>query len=170
MNEILFRRSIRKYDLEKKISYEILYDLCKYAEAAPSAKGQKGREYIIVDDKSLIDKLALVAKGTMILNECNTLIVVVGKDPQTLPKPEMQAQDLSAAVENILIQATKLNIGSCWCGIYPIKERIDAVNTILNINDNRFAFAIIALGYPKDMSDFKDKNKFSDDLVHHNRG
>ena len=170
MDEILYRRSIRKYDLNKKVSYEIMNELCKYGEAAPSAKNQRSREYIIVDDKEIIDKLALVAKGTMILNECNTLIVVVGKNPDEISRPEMQPQDLSAATENILIAAAKKKIGSCWCGIYPIEERVKNVADILNINDGRFAFSIIALGYPLNEDDFKDKHKFSDDLVHYNRG
>ena len=57
MDEILFRRSIRKFDLNKKISYDDLVNLCRYGEAAPSAKNQKSREYIIIDDKSIIDEL-----------------------------------------------------------------------------------------------------------------
>ena len=170
MDEILFRRSIRKFDLNKKISYDDLLNLCRYGEAAPSAKNQKSREYIIVDDKSIIDELSTVAKGTMILSECNTVIVPVGKNPNTIERPEMQVEDLSAATENILIAATKMGFGSCWCGIYPINERVSAVNKILNIENDNFAFSIIALGYPKNMDDFKDKNKFSMDLVKHNRG
>ena len=170
MDEILNRRSIRKYDLSKQISYEDLLTLCKYAESAPSAKNQRSREYIIVDDKKIIDELSLVAKGTMILSECNTLIVPVGKSPDTISRPEMQAEDLSAATENILIAATKFGFGSCWCGIYPIEDRINKVNEILNIKDGKFAFSIIALGYPLNNDEFKDKNKFSLDLVTHNRG
>ncbi len=170
MDSVLFRRSIRKYDLSKRISDEDLIDLCRHAEAAPSAKNQKSREYVVITDKDIIDKLSIVAKGTMILNECNTVIIVLGKEPSDLPKPEMQPQDLAAATENILIAAADKGFGSCWCGVYPITERIMLVNDILGIYDGRFAFSIIALGYPKDMNDFKDKNKFSEDLVHFNRG
>ncbi len=170
MDEILYRRSIRKYDLTRNIPYDKVYELCKYGEAAPSAKNQRSREYIIVDDKELIDKLALISKGTMLLNECNHLIVVVGKNPSDLARPQMQAQDLSAATENILIAAAKMKIGSCWCGVYPLENEMKAVNEALNISEGKFAFSIIALGYPLNEADFKDKNKFSDDLVFHNRG
>ena len=44
MDYILNRRSVRKYDLNKKISDDELIELCKCAEAAPSARRQKGRE------------------------------------------------------------------------------------------------------------------------------
>ncbi|MBQ9899612.1 MAG: nitroreductase family protein [Acholeplasmatales bacterium] len=170
MDEILERRSIRKYDLSKKISKDTLVELCKYAESAPSARNQKSREYVIVTDKELINKLSTIMVGTMILAECDNVIIVVGKDPKTISRPEFQPQDLSAATENILIAAAKKGIGSCWCGVYPIEERIMIINELLGINDGRFAFSIIALGYPKDINEFRDKNKFSEDLVHFNRG
>ena len=170
MDFILERRSIRKYDLSKKISKEILIELCKYGESAPSARNQRSREYVIVDDKELINKLSLIMKGTMILAECDNVIIVVGKNPNEIDRPEFQAQDLSAATENILLAAATKGIGSCWCGVYPIAERVSIVNDLLGINDGRFAFSIIALGYPRDVNDFKDKNKFSEDMVHYNRG
>ena len=170
MDFILERRSIRKYDLSKKISKEILIELCKYGESAPSARNQRSREYVIVDDKELINKLSLIMKGTMILAECDNVIIVVGKNPNEIDRPEFQAQDLSAATENILLAAATKGIGSCWCGVYPRTERVSIVNDLLGINDGRFAFSIIALGYPRDVNDFKDKNKFSEDMVHYNRG
>ena len=73
MDSILCRRSVRKFDLEKKLEFNELKELCKYAEAAPSAKNQRSREYIIVDDKEIIEQLSLVARGTMLLSECNSL-------------------------------------------------------------------------------------------------
>lgn len=170
MDEVLERRSIRKYDLSKKISRDIMIDLCRHAESAPSARNQRSREYIIIDDKELINKLSLIMKGTMILSECDNVIVVVGKNPSTIDRPEFQPQDLSAATENILIAAAKKRIGTCWCGVYPIAERISIVNDLLGIDDGRFAFSIIAVGYPKDENDFRDKQKFSEDMVHFNRG
>ena len=170
MDTILCRRSVRKFDLEKKKEFNELKELCKYAEAAPSAKNQRSREYIIVDDKEIIDQLSLVARGTMLLSECNSLIVVVGKNPNTLERKEMQPQDLAAATENILLAATDRGIGSCWCGIYPMADRMLKAKEILKIEDGKFIFSIVALGYPVNEESFYDKEKFSDDLVYHNRG
>lgn len=168
MDIILNRRSVRKYDLTKKISFDELKELCKYGEAAPSARRQSSREYIIIDDQNIIDELSKVSKGSMILSECNTVIAVVGKDPSTLTTPHMQVQDLSAATENILLQATKKGYGSCWIGIYPLEDRLNAAGNILNVKDNKFVFSLIALGYPLNENSFFDANKFNDELVHHN--
>ncbi len=170
MDIILNRRSVRKYDLSKKIDYDTLVDLCRHAEAAPSARRQESREYIIIDDQNIINELSLVSKGSMILSECNTVIAVIGKDSSTLTTPHMQPQDLSAATQNILLASTQMGLGSCWIGIYPLEERLSAAKKILNINDNRFVFSLIALGYPLDKDCFYDANKLKMENIHHNRG
>ena len=94
MDIILNRRSVRKYNLDKKIDYDTLVDLCRHAEAAPSARRQESREYIIIDNQDIINELSLVSKGSMILSECNTVIAVIGKNPEELTTPHMQPQDL----------------------------------------------------------------------------
>ena len=169
MSSVFNRRSVREFDLTKKISYETLVELCKAAEAAPSARNQQGREYIIIDDKKIIDELSLTSKGSMVLSKCNTAIAVLGKDPKTLSTPHMQIQDLSCAVENILIEATNQKIASCYIGVYPLEERMKLCNDTLKVSNNAFTFALVALGYPKEDSVFYDKQKWSDELLHHNR-
>lgn len=168
MDYILNRRSVRKYDLSKKLSYDELYELCKYGASAPSARRQSSREYIIVDDEKIINELSKVSKGSMILTDCNTLIAVVGKNPEDLPTPHMQAQDLAASTENILLASTMKGIGSCWIGVYPIEDRITKCNEILNVSDEKFVFSLIALGYPKDENCFHTVEKLDAKDVHHN--
>ena len=160
MDIILNRRSVRVFDLNKKISYDDLLTLCKYAESAPSAKNQKGREYIIIDDQNIINELSTISNGSKVLLNCNTAIAVIGKNPQNLATPAMQPADLAAATQNILLAATNMRFGSCWIGVHPISERVSASNDILNLKDNKFVYSLIALGYPVDNDVFFDKNKF----------
>lgn len=169
MDYILNRRSVRKYDLERKISKEELKELCRYAEAAPSARKQESREYCIIDDEEVIRALSKVSKGSMILSECNTVIAVIGKNPEELSTPHMQIQDLSAATENILLAATSKGYGSCWIGIYPLEERVTEANLILNVKDHKFVFSLVALGYPKTEEAFYDAEKLKEENVHYNR-
>lgn len=169
MDAIRNRRSIREFDLTRKISYETLVDLCSYGEAAPSARNQRSREYIIIDDKNIINNLSTVSKGSMVLTKCNTVIALVGCKKEDLSTPHMQSQDLSCAVENILIAATSLGIGSCYIGIHPLEDRIDLCDQILNVNNGAHTFALIALGYPVEDDVFYDKKKFNSSFVHHNR-
>ena len=170
MDYIINRRSVRKFDLTKEISREVLKKLCEYGESAPSARRQESREYIIIDDTRIIEKLSSVSKGTMVLTDCNTVIAVVGKNPIDLSTPDMQTQDLAAATENILIAATSMGLGSCWLGVYPREDRIQAIKEILNMPDEKFPFSLIALGYPlyKDTC-FYDAKKLKEENIHFNR-
>ena len=169
MDAILNRRSVREYDTSKKVDYETLLKLCKAAEAAPTARNQRSREYIIIDDATLIEKLSNVSQGARVLKNCNTVIAVIGKNKEEITTPQMQDQDLSCAVENILIEATYLGLGSCYIGIHPLEDRVKACNEVLGVTGGAFTFALITIGYPKEQDVFYDKNKFQDDLVHHNR-
>ena len=66
------------------------------------------------------------------------MIIVVGNLGRALPlgMAEYWIQDAAAASENILLQATALGLGSCWCGIHPQKrfvEKFGALHILGNI-------------------------------------
>lgn len=160
MDIILERRSVRNFNLDKKVDIETLKLLCKYAEAAPSARKQISREYIIITKREIIDKLEdIYVKSTMRPSKCNALIAVIGKDPSTLPCPDFQTIDLALATENIMLKATELGLGTVMLGTYPAKERTTMANELLNINDNRFVFTFVCVGYPESKDVFYDSNK-----------
>lgn len=163
------RRSVRKFDLNKKIPYETLVDLCKYASCAPTAKGQDDKEYLIIDDQDLIMELSEISKGSQILKNSNTAIVILGKDVLDMPAPEMVPADLAAATENLLLAATAMKLGSCWIGVYPIDLRMLKATATLKLPDNVFVYSIIALGYPEGDDAFYERNKFNEVDLHHNK-
>lgn len=168
MDIILNRRSVRKFDSTKKVSNEDLLELLMYAEAAPSARRQSSREYVIVNDKEVISKLSKVSTGAKVLEGCDVAIAVIGRNPNKLTTPGMQPQDLSAAVQNILLAATQKGIGSCWIGIYPTEDRTLAAGEVLKVKDNKFVFALVALGYPQDENAFYKWNKLTEDMISYN--
>lgn len=168
-NPIYNRRSIRSFDLEKEVSYDTLVELCKAASAAPSAKRQIDKEYIIIDDKKIIEEISLLPHGTLNPKDCNSYIAMIGKNPKDLVLPGMQVIDLAMASENVMIRATELDLGTCFLGVYPNETKMNDLAKILNICDNRFVFGLIAVGYPKDNSLFKEWDKFDIETVKHNR-
>ena len=169
LEAIKTRRSIREFDLNKKVSYDDLLSLCKAASFAPSARNQKDKEYIIIDDEKVIEKLVDISKGSAILKNSNTVIAIVGKDPNSLTTPDMEGVDLAAATENILLEATNMHLASCWVGVYPNEERMKKGNEILNIKDNKFLFSLIAIGYPLNDDIFHEIDKFDLNDIHHNK-
>lgn len=71
--------------------------------------------------------------------------------------PEYAQIDLSASVENLLLEADSLGLGAVWLGIAPLKERMEAVRTVLNIPEDLDTFAIIPCGYPESVSPQQDR-------------
>ena len=170
MDYILDRRSVRNFDLDKKIDKDTLELLCKYGEAAPSARKQKSREYIIIDDKSIINELEnIYVRSTMRPKNCNYMIAVIGVNPDSISNPEFQPTDLALATENIMLKARELGIGSVMLGTYPNEERLLKANKLLNLDDNRFVFTFICLGYPKDKDAFYVSDKINDIKIGYNK-
>ena len=167
MDAIKLRRSIRKFDLTKKIPYDTLIELCKYASYAPTARRQIDKEYVIIDSADVINEMAKLPHGTLKYEDCNTYIALIAKNPKDLTIPGMMPIDLGMAAENILIKATDLGLGSCYLGVYPNEERMKMFNELLGVKDSKLVFGVIALGYP--LEEFKEWDKFDINDIHHNK-
>ena len=81
-------------------------------------------------------------------------IVVMSKADEQ-ETPYWQA-DCGAVVENILLEATELGIGSCWIGEYPNIEKSQKVKEILLIPEDYQVFATISLGYAQEQKSPND--------------
>lgn len=65
--------------------------------------------------------------------------------------------DMSASVENLLLQADELGLGAVWMGISPLEDRMEIVRNILNIPENLAAFALVPCGYPAEERPQQDR-------------
>lgn len=64
---------------------------------------------------------------------------------------------MSAAVENLLLEAEELGLGAVWLGVAPREERMKAVGEILSIPENLAVFAMISCGYPAEEKAQQDR-------------
>jgi len=159
------RRSIRKYS-NKDVNKEDIIKILRASMQAPSARNQKPWEFLVVKNKEKLVKCSEELPNTKMLKEANFAIVYM-TDKRDLTTPLMYPQDLSAAILNGLLEATHLNIGSCWCGIYPNEERMQKVREIFGINkDYLEPFAVVSFGYPLDDEDFKFIDRFDESKIH----
>ena len=145
MSFILNRTSIREFK-DTMIEPEKITELLKAAMQAPSSKNQQPWEFIVIDDKSILLELSKTSSGSWPLSTATCAII-----PMLMPSelaPHFCVQDLSAATENILLEATNLGLGGVWIGIYPLEDRLAHVEKTLNISGETHPFSIIALGYP----------------------
>ncbi len=138
------RRSIRKFK-NAPVNKEQAETLVKAAMAAPSGRNTKLREYIVVQDRALLDKLAKEMPYSKMLYTASLAIIVCGAYPEPLSDSYF-TQDCAAATENILLQAVELGLGTCWCGVYPRRERVEIIQRILNTD--KMPLNLIAVGVP----------------------
>lgn len=141
------RRSIRRY-LDKKVEKDMIITLLKAATAAPTAANCQPWEFIVVDEDEKLSEL----RDKLIFARYNApaAIVVCGNMKLAFkgPSQEMWVQDCSAAIENILIAATSMGLGSVWIGIYPLESNIRPLKKILNIPEYVTPLGIVYVGYP----------------------
>ena len=113
---------------------------------APSAKNQQPWDYIVVDDRVLLDKLSTMHQGSWPLKTATLAIIPVLRESDK--SPLMTVQDISASVENILLEAVNLELGAVWIGVYPLPERINHISSIFDFPKENTPFAILAIGHP----------------------
>ena len=79
--------------------------------------------------------------------------------------PDYFEIDLSAAVENLLLEADYLGLGAVWMGIAPDEGRMNAVKEVLDIQEHLRAFALVPCGYPAEARAQQDR--YEESRVHY---
>lgn len=144
---MLKRRSIRKFS-NKKISKEIIETLLHYAMSAPSACNKQPWEFYVITNEEKLKELKNASRFSRYDSPLN--IIVCGNLKRSLPlgMAEYWIQDCSAAIENILLGVTSLNLGAVWCGLYPQKNAVKKVREILELDEKIIPLGLIHIGYP----------------------
>jgi nitroreductase len=158
------RRSVRNYK-DQKIPEEIVMELLQAAMSAPSAGNEQPWQFIVIDDRKVLDSLMTANPNAKMCKEAQAAILVCG-DTTKEKYPGFWVQDCSAAAQNILLAAHEKGIGSVWTGVYPIKERVEGFRKLLSLPENVIPFCLVPLGYPAKQAPQVDR--FQKDRVHHN--
>lgn len=146
MNIIQSRTSVRLYK-KQPIEQDKLDAILQSAILAPSAKNLQPWRFVVVQqDKALIRDIAgLMQRSTFIKNaDCLICVFLDKNDAFDYTK---DCQTMGACIENMLLAASTLGIGSCWIG--EILDRQTEVKELLQVDKDRYELmAIISLGYP----------------------
>ncbi len=149
MENIMTRRSIRKFK-KADVSDEDLMKLIDAARHAPSAGNRQPWEFIIVRDPNMKKTLAEAAPGSewmagvpVILVACeNTKLAGLryGERGTKL----FGVQNVAAAVENLMLAANAMGLGTCWVGGFSETK----VTGHLRCPDFVRPCALIPIGWP----------------------
>lgn len=157
---ILKRRSIRKYE-KQQVEEEKLNQILECAKYAPSGKNRQTWHFTVVQNKNLIDEMAedfrIVSNGNSrmsskeyhVFYEAPTVIVVSAQDKQ-----EYATADCASAVENILIAAESLGLGSCFIclaiKIFKPETMLEKYKEKLELPEGYTPIYCVSIGYPKE--------------------
>jgi nitroreductase len=165
------RHSTREFE-EKRVPDEIIKELVLQASKAPSAKNEQNyifysvssdeklKEIIVLLNKYLkehkeeIEKMPIEFKETIKkfyknLGGAKNIIFVyrgIKENPQNYQLFN-DIVGLSCAIENLMLVAVSLDLGTCWIGSFKDKEK--DISKIVGSKNAEELMAAILIGYPK---------------------
>ncbi len=145
------RKSVRNYT-SKKISHELLMEVLDSARYSPRSGNLQNFYFLVVQSKTKKEKIAEACLKQVWMKDAPVYIIVCNKVKEITRLYSTQGelfsiQNSSAAIENILLKATSLGLGTCWVGAFDVLR----LKSILNVPEDIRIEAIITLGYPKSM-------------------
>jgi nitroreductase len=145
------RRSIRTYK-KQALPQETINQLIDAARLAPSAGNGQPWAFVVAEKQETKRLLSAAAYGQKSLLEASAVIMVCADQKRAQESYDERGrtlyciQDTAAAVENILLTACALGLGTCWVGAFQEEE----IRKIINAPPQMRPVAMIAVGYPNE--------------------
>lgn len=151
---VQLRRSVRKFTSEA-IKPEDLDKIVEAGTVAPLAAGDYPTTHItVVQDPKLIEAIRTASHVESIkhpgvildsLHGANTLILVSVSD---ISDDHIEYCNVATVVENMMLQATELNLGSCyiWSAI-RIFQKDESIMSKLKLPENSVILSGLVVGY-----------------------
>lgn len=145
------RRSVRSYK-DEPVSDADIEEILKAGFCAPSGHAARAWHVVVVRDQTIKDALAGVHQYSKILARAPVAIVVCVDRSEA----DLWIEDGSAFMENMLIQATEMGLGTCWVMLRETENEI--VHKALGLPANLAVLGGTPLGYAARCPDPHDPN------------
>jgi nitroreductase len=141
------RRSIRKFTGER-VDKGTVDEIMKIALLAPSSWGGHPVEFVVVEDKMTIKRLAQCKKmGAGPLEDASVAIVVIVDRSNC----ELWIEDGAVASTYLLLAAEELGVGACWIHMRgrdgQVRTAEEEIQELLGIPSNYGVLNVVALGH-----------------------
>lgn len=149
MELVKTRRSIRAFE-DRPVPARVIETLLTAARWAPSAGNLQPWHFYAVTDPALRRELSQRAYPEAWFGRAPAIIVVCAVAGESAARYGKRGsglyclQDTAAAVQNILLAAHSLGLGTCWVGAFDEAACAD----VLGMPEGRRPVAMIPLGYP----------------------
>ncbi|HEY3414971.1 MAG TPA: nitroreductase family protein [Armatimonadota bacterium] len=165
LKAIKTRRSIRQYE-SRPVPAGLVTQLLAAAMQAPSACNQQPWEFVVIDDRAILDAIPTYhANAEMCLQA--PLAILVCADTRALKAVDHWIEDCSAATQNLLLAAHDAGLGAVWTAVRADPAREAAFQRTLNLPAGITPLALVPIGYPAEIKEPEDR--FLPGRVHHNR-
>lgn len=170
LDNIAARTSVRAYTSEP-VPDEMVETLLRAAMAAPSAMNRQPWDFVVVNDRAVLDTLAGKLRYAKMLVQAPLAIVVCAETMIThrdgsQSENGLWEHDASAATQNILLAAKALGLGAVWTAASD-PERSSVVKEALNIPGTIMPLCVIPIGFPAE--DPEPKDKWKPEKIHYNK-
>ena len=161
------RRSHRKFT-DQEIDAEDVKLILRAALMAPTSKGQRAWQFVVVDNKTDLEKLSDAKDmGGQLIKGASLAIVVLGDPLQN----DCWVEDGSIAAISMQYQAEALGLGSCWIqmrgrGLTDGTSADTVIQGVLGIPENLSCLCILALGHKADERKPQNEDKLKWENVH----
>lgn len=142
---LLTRRAVREFTPEP-VTEEQLHTILNAAMHAPSACNQQPWHFIVVDQRETLDAIAGVHPYAQMLLQA-PLAVIVCADVTLETCPGHWVSDCSAAMENLLVAARAVGLGSVWVAIYPSEQRLKSIRDLMRLPSFIMPLCLAAVGH-----------------------
>ncbi|MDL2298827.1 nitroreductase family protein [Synergistaceae bacterium OttesenSCG-928-D05] len=154
IQNILSRRSIRRYDADKEVPQEMRRILVECACAAPSAHNFKPWHFILIDEREKLNAIADAHPYGKMLKTATLAIAVCGEAKDEDRDLSYWEEDCAAAMQNILLAANALSLGSVWLGVRHAPNALeDRIKALCDIPEDIALMGIAAIGFPMETKD-----------------
>ena len=129
--------SIRSY-IDKEVSDEIIFRVLEAGRLAPIAHNDQPWRFILIKDKNKLNELTKYCISGSFINQVGFAVAIL-----TDSESKWCDIDGTRAVQNMVLTAWSLDLGSCWIG------RIDekGLKNFLNIPDRWKVLTVLPFGY-----------------------
>lgn len=160
---IYTRRSIRKYT-DRKVPDDVIAQIIEAGTWAPSACNIQGWRFIVIDDPNKISEIYSHG-GAALLKHTHQAILVLYDNQTDNTMYNDFIQSAAACIQNMLLMAHSLNVGTCWINFLPTKRKLREIFKIPREYD---PIALISLGYFSVSVNKRARKYNTDDLISKN--
>ncbi len=152
------RRSIRKYK-DKQVPWDNIVEIMQSAKYSPFAGNVMNLKLIVVKNEAKRKAIAEACSQQYWMRDAPIHIAVVA-EPEKIERYYgargvrlYSMQGIAAAIENMLLTAHSLGLGTCWVGAFDEEE----IRSLCNLPEHVDVHAIITIGYADEVPEVPPK-------------